>query len=147
MGKSNKLLLLMALITIFLTACGSKLNSPPLVYLMDESGLVDGFQSSYCWDQGSGAALCVDTIEPYFDETTSLSASAPIRFQLDAPLPDEVTISISEELFGETIFSESVTPSDNLDWAPKVGPGAYIIDVQTSWKQGDVSYWFRVVLD
>jgi len=145
--KISKLLLMMGLAMVILTGCGTNLDSPPRVYLVAGDDLVDGFQSSYCWDQGVGAAICVDTIEPYFDETTSLSHTAPIRFQLDSPLPDQVTVSISEELFGDTIFSESLTPSDFLDWSPAVGPGTYIIDVHTSWKQGDVSYWFSVVLE
>ena len=143
----KKLLLMILLVTILLTACGSNLDSPPLVYLVAESDLMDGFQSSYCWEQGIGAALCVDTIEPYFDETTHLPADAPLQFQLDAPLPNEVTISISEELFGETILSESMTPADFIDWSPAVAPGAYIIDVHTKWKQGDVTYWFSVELE
>lgn len=147
MKTAIKMLLVMVLMTVLLTACGGNLDSPPLVYLVTETGLVNGFQSSYCWDQGFGNAICVDTIEPYFEETTLLSNSAPIRFQLDAPLPDEVTISMSEELFGETIFSESVTPSDFVDWSPQVDPGAYILQVNTSWKQGAVSYWFSVVLE
>lgn len=148
MKISIKLILVMVLVTILLTACGgSNLDRPPLVYLVAGSELVNGFQSSYCWDQGLGGTICVDTMEPFFDETTSLSQSAPIRFQLDAPLPDEVTISMSQELFGETIFSQSLTPSEFLDWSPQVGPGAYIIDVQTSWAQGEVSYWFSVVLE
>jgi len=145
--KISKLLLMMGLAMVILTGCGTNLDSPPRVYLVAGDDLVDGFQSSYCWDQGVGAAICVDTSEPYFDETTSLSHTAPIRFQLDSPLPDQVTVSISEELFGDTIFSESLTPSDFLDWSPAVGPGTYIIDVHTSWKQGDVSYWFSVVLE
>ena len=147
MGKSSKLLVLMVLVVIFLTGCGTNLDSPPLVYLVEGSELVDGFQGSYCWDQGAGAAICVDKIEPFFDKTTSLSHTAPIRFQFDSPLPEETTISISEELFGETIFSESLTPAEFLDWSPAVGPGTYIIDVHTSWKQGDVSYWFSVVFE
>ena len=89
----------------------------------------------------------MDSIEPFFEVTTSLSQGAPIRFQLDAPLPDEVTVSISEELFGDTIVSESMTPAEFLDWSPPVGPGTYIIDVHASWKQGDVSYWFSVLLE
>ncbi|MBT3315837.1 MAG: hypothetical protein HN390_14615 [Anaerolineae bacterium] len=144
---SKRKLLVAVLVTLFLSACGGNLDSPPLVYLVAESDLVDGFQSSYCWDGGLGGTLCVDTMEPYFNESTSLSASDPIRFQLDTPLPDEVTISISEELFGKTILSESMTSSDFLDWSPTVAPGAYIIDVHTNWKQGDVTYWFSVVLE
>ncbi|MBT3337692.1 MAG: hypothetical protein HN855_13060 [Anaerolineae bacterium] len=145
---SKKLFLMIVLILIFLTACGGgNIDSPPLVYLLSGSELVDGFQSSYCWEEGVGATLCVDTMEPYFNETTSLSASEAIRFQFDTPLPDEVTISISDELFGESIISESMAPSDFIDWSPTVAPGAYIIDVHTSWKQGDVTYWFSVVLE
>jgi len=147
MKNPNRLLLVIVLLTILLTACGINLDSPPLVTLVSENGRVNGFQSSYCWDQGVGAAICVDTIEPFFDQTTPLSNRAPIRFQLDAPLPDEVTISISQELFGETIVSESMTPAEFLDWSPQVGPGEYIIDVHTRWKQGEVSYWFSVLLE
>jgi hypothetical protein len=136
----------MLLAATLLVSCGSGPDSPPLVYLVKDGNLVDGFQSSYCWDQG-GAALCVDTIEPYFDETTHLPANAPIRFQFDTPLPDKVTISVSKELFGETIQSEGLSPSDFIDWTSSVTPGEYIIDVHTSWKQGEVTYWFSVSLE
>lgn len=144
---SKRLISLIVLTIIFLVSCGSSLDNPPLVYLLADGDLMDGFQSSYCWDQGIGAAICVDTVEPYFDETTHLPNSAPIRFQLDIPLPDEVTISISEELFGETIFSESISPAEMIDWSPAIPPGEYIIDVHVSWKQGDVAYWFSVLLE
>ena len=143
---SKKLTLLIILTALVLAGCGGSLDSPPLVYLVSDNNLVDGFQSSYCWDGGIGGTLCVDTIEPYFDETTHLPANAPIRFQFDTPLPDEVTISISEELFGETLFSENMSPSEFIDWSPAVAPGEYILDVHTSWKQGDVSYWFSIDL-
>jgi hypothetical protein len=144
---SKKIMMLIVLTATLLAGCGGSIDSPPLVYLVTDGGLVDGFQSSYCWNGGIGGTLCVDTIEPYFDETTHLSASAPIRFQFDAPLPDEVTISISEELFGETILSESMSPSEIIDWSPAVASGEYILDVHVSWKQGDVSYWFSISLD
>jgi hypothetical protein len=148
MKISNKLpLVVIILITVALTACGGNLDSPPLVYLEAESGLVDGFQGSYCWDQGRGAAICVDKILPYFDETPRLNLNDPIRFQFDTPLPDQVTISISEELFGDTIVSESMTPAEMIEWSPMVGAGTYIIDVQTTWKQGGVSYFFSVLLE
>jgi hypothetical protein len=64
----------------------------------------------------------VDSIEPYFDETTHLPASAPIRFQFDTPLPDEVTLSISKEVFGEVILSETVPASDFIDWSRRSHP-------------------------
>ena len=142
---AKKLMLLIVLTTTILAGCGGSLDSPPLVYLVTDGDLVDGFQSSYCWDQ-VGGAICVDTIEPYFDEKIRLPASAPIRFQFDAPFPDEVTISISEELFGETLFLESMSPSEFIDWSPAVAPSEYILDVHASWKQGDVSYWFSIDL-
>ena len=143
----KKLLFLFVLTATFLSGCGGSLDSPSLVYLVADGGLVDGFQSSYCWDQGVDGTICMDTMEPYFDETTHLPASAPIRFQLDTPLPDEVTLSISEELFGETILSESMSPSDFIDWSPAVALGEYIVDVHVSWVQGDVTYWFSISLE
>ena len=125
---------------LLLTSCGGNLDSPPLVYLVRNGNLIDGFQSSYCWDQGIGGTLCVDTMEPYFEETIRLSVVEPIRFQFDTPLPDEVTISISEELFGDSILTESLPPSDFIDWSPNVPPDDYIVDVYTSWNQGGVTY-------
>ena len=89
----------------------------------------------------------MDTMEPYFEESIRLSAGEPIRFQFDTPLPDEVTISISDELFGETIISENVPPAEMIDWSPAVPSGEYIISVHTSWKQGNVTYWFSVYLE
>jgi len=144
---SKKILLIIVLAVTLLTACEGSSDRPPLVYLVSNGDLVDGFQSSYCWEVDLESEVCVDTVEPYFDETTHLPANAPIRLQFDTPLPAEVTISISKEVFGETIFSESVPASDFIDWSPAVAPGEYIIDVHTSWKQGDVSYWFSVALE
>jgi len=144
---SKRILLTIVLTTVFLTACGGGPDSPPLVYMVRNGNLIDGFQSSYCWDQGISGALCVDTIEPYFEEIIRLPSGQPIRFQFDAPLPDEVTISISKELFGESILAESLPPSEIIDWSPAVPSGDYIIDVHTSWKQGEVTYWFGVFLE
>jgi hypothetical protein len=144
---SKRILLTILLTAAFLTACVGGPDSPPLVYLVRGGNLIDGFQSSYCWDKGVGAALCMDTVEPYFDEIIRLPGNEPIRFQFDTPLPDEVTISISEELFGDSILTESLSPSEIIDWSPNVPSGNYIIDVHTSWKQGDVTYWFGVFLE
>ncbi|HSG42796.1 MAG TPA: hypothetical protein VLA72_06545 [Anaerolineales bacterium] len=145
----NKKKLLILLITaILLVSCGgSSVDSPPLVYLVKDGELIDGFQSSYCWDDGAGAALCVDTVEPYFDETTHLSTGGLIQFLLDTPLPDEVTLSLSKELFGDIIISETVAVVENIDWSPAVDSGEYILTVHAKWTQGDVAYWFRVSLE
>lgn len=143
----NKILYVMVLMALLLVSCGSSVDSPPLVYLVTGSGLVDGFQSSYCWDNGIRGTLCVDTIEPYFDETTRLSTGGLIRFLLDAPLPDEVTLSLSNELFGETIISETVPVTENMDWSPVVDAGEYILTVNARWPQGDVAYWFSILLE
>jgi hypothetical protein len=143
----KKIFLMTILTALVVSGCGSSLDSPPLVYLVRNGELIDGFQSSYCWDQGVGAAICVDTIEPYFEETIRLTAGEPIRFQFDTPLPDEVTISISEELFGDSIQTENLPPSETIDWSPSIPPGYYIVDVHTSWKQGNVTYWFSVTLE
>ena len=144
---SRRMLLTFILIGFLLTACGGILDSPPLVYLVRNGNLIDGFQSSYCWDQGVGGTICVDTIEPYFEEIIRLPSGAPIRFQFDTPLPDDVTISISDELFGDSIQTDNLSPSEIIDWSPNVPPGDYIIDVHTSWKQGEVTYWFSVYLE
>ena len=144
---SKRMLLTFMLIGLILTSCGGDLSNPPLVYLVRNGNLIDGFQSSYCWAQGIGGTICVDTVEPYFEEIIRLPGDEPIRFQFDTPLPDEVTISISEELFGASILTESLPPSEIIDWSPDVPPGDYIIDVHTSWKQGDVTYWFSVSLE
>ena len=143
----NKILYVMVLMALLLVSCGSSVDSPPLVYLETDSGLVDGFQSSYCWDKGVGGTLCVDTVEPYFDETTRLSTGGLIRFLFDTPLPDEVTLSLSNELFGETIISETVPVTENMDWSPAVDAGEYILTVNARWPQGDVAYWFSILLE
>lgn len=143
---SKKGMFLIFLTLVLLTGCGSNLDSPPLVYLVRNGNLIDGFQSSYCWDQGV-STLCVDTVEPYFEEIIRWPPGEPLRFQFDTPLPDEVTISISDELFGESVLTESLPPSEIIDWSPNIPPGDYVIDVHTSWEQGDVTYWFSIFLE
>ena len=143
----KKILYVMVLMALLLVSCGSSVDSPPLVYLVTDSGLVDGFQSSYCWDNGIRGTLCVDTIEPYFDETTRLSTGGLIRFLFDTPLPDEVTLSLSQELFGDIVISETVPVTENMDWSPAVDAGEYILTVNARWPQGDVAYWFSILLE
>ena len=143
----KRLIFLVILIAVLSTGCGGDLSEPPLVYLVSQDGLVDGFQSSYCWESGMGEGICKDTVAPYFENSTPLDANAPIRFQLDTPLPETVTLSISKEVFGESTFSETMPASEFIDWSPAASPGEYIVVVHATWKQGVVSYWFSVFLE
>ena len=144
---SKRLIPLVILIAILSASCGGDLSEPPLIYLVSNGELVDGFQSSYCWDGGIGGEICVDTVEPYFESSTPLDSNAPIRFQLDTPLPEKVTLSISKEVLGESIFSETMPASEFIDWSPAVAPGEYIVYVHAKWKPGEVTYWFSVSLE
>jgi len=144
---NKRILSIIVLFSVLLVSCGGSVDSPPLVYLVTDDGLADGFQSSYCWDNGARGTLCVDTIEPYFDETIRLSTNGLIQFLLDEPLPDEVTLSLDKELFGETVISETVPVTENIDWSPAVDAGEYILTVHTKWPQGNVAYWFSIVLE
>jgi hypothetical protein len=146
-GISSRVSTLIVLTALVLAGCGGAVNRPPLVYLVTNEGLVDGFQSSYCWDRGAGGRLCVDSNEPYFESPTLLPAKDPIQIQFDTPLPDEVVLSISKQIFGETIYAESLPASELIAWSPAVPPGDYVLDVHVTWKQGEVSYWFSVALE
>jgi hypothetical protein len=101
---------------------------------------------SYCWNPTFGPAICVDTIESFFDSATALPAGAPIRLQLDKPLPNSVTLSLSEEVFGDAIVEETLTPAAEVVWSPTVAAGDYIHRVSGSWKEGDVTTWFSISL-
>lgn len=142
----KKILLVIGLSAVVLAGCGGNLANPPPIYLVINGELEDGFQSSYCWDQGFGAAICVDTVAPYFENSIPLDTSKVIQFQLDTPLPDKVTLSISKEVMDEAIYSETVPVSKLIEWYPEVAPGEYIIAVHGKWKPGDVTYWFSVLL-
>ena len=142
----KKVMLAIGLSAVILTGCGDDLANPPPIYLVANGKLLDGFQSSYCWDQGFGNAICVDTAAPYFEDSIPLDISKAIQFQLDIPLPDRVELVISKEVLGESIFSENVPVNRLIEWSPEVTPGEYIIAVHAKWKPGDVSYWFSILL-
>ena len=143
----KRIFALIVLTTFLLTSCGENIGSPPLIYLVSNGELVDGFQSSYCWDSGMDGTLCMDTVEPYFESSTQLNANSSIQFQLDTPLPNEVTLFIRREVSGETILSERMPVSETITWSPTVAPGTYILAMHAKWKQGEVTYWFSVLLE
>lgn len=137
---------LLVLITLLLAGCGGgRVDSPPLVYLISDGGLVDGFQSSYCWDNGVRGTICVDSIEPYFAASTPIPAGTSLQIQLDSPLPDSLTLSLSREVFGETLVSEAAPVNETVQWSPAVEAGEYILAAHTKWEQGEVTYWFRIL--
>ena len=144
---SKRILLTIALVTVLLSGCGGGVGTPPLVYLISNGELVDGFQSSYCWDSGVRGTLCVDSIEPYFEHSTPLSADASIQLQLDSPLPDSLTLSLSREVFGDTLVSESVPVAELVEWSPAMDTGEYILTAHVKWPQGDIAYWFSISLE
>ena len=145
---SKKTLLVWLMFALLLSACGSSPpDSPPLVYLVKDGSLFDGFQGSYCWERNADETICVDMVEPYFDEVVNLPADTPIRFQFEEPLPDEVTISISKAVLSTSLFSENVSPSEIVNWSAPVEPGEYIVSVGCRWPQGGGSYLFAVVIE
>ena len=143
----KRTVLILALMILLLAGCGNTVDTPPLVYLISNEELVDGFQSSYCWDGGVRGNLCVDSIEPYFEDSITIPANASIQLQLDAPLPDSLTLSLSREVFGDTLVSETVPAADFVDWSPAIEAGEYILTVGARWPQGDVAYWFSILLE
>lgn len=137
--------LLIAITTLL--ACGtSSPSSPPSIELNVDGVLMSGLQGAYCWDQGIGGTVCVDPIEPMFDHAIPLPANSPIKLELAAPLPDTLVLSLSNEVFGDIVFSDIVNVDDVVEWSPPVAPGEYILTASGGWEQGDVTYWFSISL-
>ena len=123
-----------------------ELEGPPLIRLVVDGMPFEGYQGSYCWT-GPTVALCVDKIPPEFDSAIALPAGEPIRLQLDAPLPDTVTLQLSDELFGEARYTETMPGATTLEWAVEAEPGPYILSAFAAWQsRGDVAYLFSVTL-
>ena len=60
----KRTLFTIVLMGLLIASCGGNPSEPPLIYLISNDGLVDGFQSSYCWDSGIGGGICKDTVAP-----------------------------------------------------------------------------------
>ena len=122
-------------------------SEPPLIRLVADGTPREGYQGSYCWtDPGAGVGLCVDKIAPEFDTTFQLPAGEPLRLQLDAPLPDSVSLSL-ETPSGEQLLPETVEGAESIAWLPPAQPGPYILSVFAQWDGlGDVLYMFSIEL-
>jgi hypothetical protein len=147
MSKQAKQWVLCVWLLLILVGCTGGGSTPPLINLEAGGTTVAGFQSSYCWSPRIGPALCVDTIEPYFESSIALPAGDPIRLQLDAPLPDSVTLALSEEVFGDDIAIETLTPAQTVTWPVSVAPGTYVLAASGKWPQGDVTYYFSMTFE
>lgn len=132
---------------LLLVACTGP-RAPSDIRLLDRGTPVEGLQGAYCWDSWL-SDVCVDPMEPQFVPGTEhpLPADEPIQLQLDRPLPDTLTLSLSAELFGDEIVSDSLAPAEVVRWAPDVPPGTYVLNVDAGWRQGDVTYWFYIALN
>jgi hypothetical protein len=143
-----KMKLLAPLLVLFAAAiaCGTGPSSPPIINLNVGGSTVSGLQGAYCWDQGIGGTICVDPMEPAFSSYTPIPAGSPITLELESPLPDNLVLSLSTEVFGDVVYTEVVDVSDSVDWSPPVDAGEYILTASASWEQGDVTYWFAVAM-
>jgi len=144
---NKRMTAMMALLATFLLAgCA---GSPPPIKLNVNGTKMDGVQGAYCWDGGLfSGTVCVDPVEPVFDASIPLQAGTPIQLNIEKPFPDTVILSLSNEVFGEAIVTETVPVLSFIRWVPAVDAGEYILTVHATWaKKGDVSYWFKIRLD
>jgi len=143
----KRMILTIGLVGLVLTACTARTSGPSNIQLNTDDGLIQGAPGGYCWDNGPGGTLCVDPFEPEFGSPVALPAEEPIRLQLDKPLPDTVTLWLSEEVYGDTIVSEDVQVAETLEWSPQVEEGEYILNVDAAWRQGETTYRFSILLE
>lgn len=141
-----KILLFLALIVFLTAGCTAAPSSPPTVYLEVNGDKVPGYQGAYCWDGGLSGTLCVDPLPPSFEEQTPVEVERLLRFQLDRPLPQSLNVSLSPELFGDTVDAETLEVNAAAEWRPDAPAGVYVLNVDARWEQGDVTYWFYILI-
>lgn len=139
-----KTLFFLSLLVVLAAACSSAPSNPPLIYINVNGESVSGYQGAYCWDGGLSGTLCVDPFPPAFEGQVPLEPGTTIRLELDRPLPDSLTVSLTPELFGDSAAEAELDAGAEVEWTPVVPPGNYVLNVNASWKQGDVTYWFYV---
>lgn len=139
----TKTLPVLLFFALLLAACSGP-SSPPSIQLELNGETVSGLSGAYCWDSGLSGTLCVDPIPPSFEGMTPLAVDGPVRLVLDRPLPQELSVSLTPELFGDSVASETLDVGSTVEWLPDAPAGEYVLNVNARWKQGDVTYWFYV---
>ncbi len=140
----------------------------PTALLVDSEGASQsGAAGAYCWDfpqsERGGRTVCVDNgalLAPA--EPLTVSGREPLSFQLDAGVPQLITLRVlewqpSEEASGvpgTVALSPSSTVLANGDLEPGATaaweapePGEYFLDVSAVFANGSISYGWHIVVE
>lgn len=170
--KRNALLLhllLISLVSLFVVACGSEeeaeeLEQPPTFYLLRDGERVGPYQGIYCWLEEEGdtfdpeevggiAEVCEDETVPDFSASdfVPLPAGEPLAIEMEEPLPDRLTLSLSspDDIFLEQSSTEISIEDSLVTWEPEgVEPGDYIFIALGHWRDpGGAAYYFPITLE
>jgi hypothetical protein len=161
------LLLALLLLLVLAACCGDdgdtqpeELDEPPQVYLLTGEGRVGSFAEHYCWqvvaetpdDFDSAVATCGETEQPDFTTAsyTPVSATAPLRVEMEEPLPNRITLALStpDRIFAVASTDTSDPQSSTLEWIPEgAEPGDYIlIALAYWWDVGGAVYYYPITL-
>jgi hypothetical protein len=162
-------LLLALVLVLALSACSGNgdetqpedLAEPPQAYLLTEEGRVDSFAEHYCWqvvaetpaDFDDAVETCGETEQPDFTGAlfTPVEATAPLRLQMEEPLPRRITLALSppDRIFAVATTDDNDPQSATLEWTPEgVEPGDYILIALAYWGDaGGAVYYYPITLE
>lgn len=171
--KRNKYLtclLLILLVTLLLVACNSdedeaeELEQPPTFYLLQGNERISSVEGVFCWLEEQGdtfdpeevggiAEVCDDETIPDFSgaDFVTIPAGQAITVEMEEPLPNRVTLSLSspDDVFLEQ--SRTIISVDDMivTWEPDdAAPGDYILVALGFWRDaGGAAYYFPVTLE
>lgn len=129
-----------------LAACGSSASEPSSIDLIVNGATIPGLQGAYCWDRGILGEICVDPMEPFFAPGSAIPANTPLQLQLGSPLPEKLNLTLTQEIFGDAVYTEDVAVNGSVAWAPSVPAGEYYLAANATWDQGEVTYRFFITL-
>ena len=160
---------LLLFVSLLFAACDSgpeaeDLEEPPTVYLLQNGERIGAYEGIFCWleeegdsfnpeDVGGIAEVCEDETVPAFDDAdfVSLSAGEPIAVEVEEPLPDRMTLSLSrpDDVFLEQSRTDVAVSDAIVSWeAEDVEPGDYILIALGFWRDaGGAAYYFPVTVE
>ena len=130
------------LLLVLLVGAGCIASTPPVFKLLVDDAAVDGYQAAYCW-----RSTCVDGVPPQYGaaDYIMLPAGAPIRLNLETPLPDALNLALRAEPFGTDLASTQLSPAEReVSWEAGLDPGRYVLVASAKWSNGDALYFFAV---